>query len=202
MCGSSWRRCPCHQVAPRIFLRFGTGEKSHRLPLGNQRWHRKSLINAGVQVKIIHIIYIYIYTVNICKWGVFNCHVWLLKGSEGYTSWPEYNHELYNILKLIKTDHVWASWWGSMTLPQSHRLNATSTKPGFTAAQLYFRSTELPSIFGLTSSTGSGATPMGGKNDEKAWGCHHPTMGIMVMQRTCGFGWKQGTSQNQDINMI
>eukprot|EP00435_Cladocopium_sp_Y103_P013555 s1928_g3.t1 len=39
--------------------------------------------------------------------------------------------------------------------------------PGFTAAQLYFRSTELPSIFGLTSSTGSGATPMGGKNDEK-----------------------------------
>ena len=47
--------------------------------------------------------------------------------------------------------------------------------PGFTAAQLYFRSTELPSIFGLTSSTGSGATPMGGKNDEKAWGCHHQT---------------------------
>eukprot|EP00434_Breviolum_minutum_P020781 symbB.v1.2.018329.t1/scaffold1417.1/size119926/3 len=39
--------------------------------------------------------------------------------------------------------------------------------PGFTAAQLYFRSTELPSIFGLTSSTGSGSTPMGGKTEEK-----------------------------------
>ena len=29
--------------------------------------------------------------------------------TEGYTSWPDDNHELLNILKLIKTDHVWAS---------------------------------------------------------------------------------------------
>lgn len=38
MCGSSWRRCHCHQVAPRNLAEFGTGEKSHRLPLGNQTW--------------------------------------------------------------------------------------------------------------------------------------------------------------------
>ncbi|CAE8583220.1 unnamed protein product [Polarella glacialis] len=37
--------------------------------------------------------------------------------------------------------------------------------PGFDAAHLHFTSTELPSLFGLSSSTGSSSgTPMGGKN--------------------------------------
>jgi hypothetical protein len=48
-------------------------KKAIDYPWAIKRGNRKSQINAGVQVKIIHIIYIY--TVNICKWGVFNCHV-------------------------------------------------------------------------------------------------------------------------------
>jgi len=41
--------------------------------------------------------------------------------------------------------------------------------PGFSAAQLFFRSTELPRLFGLTSSTGAKGTPMGGgaRTDDK-----------------------------------
>ena len=57
-------------------------------------------------------------------------------------------------------NHENHGWWKSQI---------QASAPGFTAAQLYFRSTELPSIFGLTSSTGSGATPMGGRNEEKEW---------------------------------
>ena len=105
------------------------------------------------------------------------------------------------ILKLVKTDHV-GSWWGSMTLPQSDWMlhPRYPQRPGFTAAQLYFRSTELPSIFGLTSSTGSGATPMGGKNDEKAWECHHQSRKRWV-------SWNQhvGLAENQahlKINIV
>lgn len=40
--------------------------------------------------------------------------------------------------------------------------------PGFTCSQLCFRSTELPSIFGLCSSTGARQTAMGGRHDEDA----------------------------------
>ena len=78
---------------------------------------------------------------------------------------------------------MWEGWLGGMGVYQHFSERCThlgfpvdgNWEPGFTAAQLYFRSTELPSIFGLTSSTGSGSTPMGGKTEEKAQQVY-PTM--------------------------
>ncbi len=79
--------------------------------------------------------------------------------SEGYTHKLPFT--LAFCLRGVRSDRGFSGWW----------------EPGFTAAQLYFRSTELPSIFGLTSSTGSGSTPMGGKTEEKAQRVHREWYG-------------------------